>query len=99
MLIKPGLAADISSISLSLFFINLINSSAIIKGLFLLLLDKTIATFEDMSHLKLAGGISTFIPSRLSGNSIKPSLFNSLTNSLILSRYKSNMFIKYFYVN
>ena len=99
MLIKPGLATDISSISLSLFLINLINSSAIIKGLFLFILDRTIATFKEMSHLKLAGGISTLTPSRLSGNSIKPSLFNSLTNSLILSKYTSNMFIIYFYVN
>ena len=50
-------------------------------------------------QLKFAGGISTFMPSKVSGNSITLSLFNFSIISLILTRYKSNMFIIYFYVN
>ena len=56
---------------LSFFFNNpeIISASSI--GGFLLIFDKTIATLVDTSPLNLAGGISTFIPDKFSGNSNK----------------------------
>ena len=98
ILIKPGFATEMFSMSESLFLRTLTNWSAISKGDLLLIFDNTIDTFVEISHSKFCGGISTLIPFRLSGNSIKPLLFRSLIRLIIFSRYMSNMFIIYFYV-
>ena len=63
-------------------------------GDFLLIFDKNIATFVEISQSKLAGGISTLIPFKDSGKTINLSLFSFLININILSKYKSKMFIK-----
>ena len=43
-------------------------NSAISNGDLLLALDKTKATFVDISQLNFSGGISTFIPVKFSGS-------------------------------
>ena len=68
----------ISSILLSLSFIRSAICLASSSGDFLLILDKTIATFVEISPVNFAGGISTLIPDKLSGNSNKLFLWADL---------------------
>ena len=70
MFIKPGLAIVIVSINLSLSCIIGASCSASSMGDLLLILDKTIATLVEMSQLNFGGGISAFIPLKLSGTVI-----------------------------
>ena len=76
----------ISSILLSLSFIKSAICLASSIGGFLLILDKTIATFVEMSPLNFAGGISTLIPDKLSGNSNKLSLWADLITFSIFNK-------------
>ena len=64
---NPGFATDIVSISLSLFLISGASFSASSSGEVLLIFDKTIATFVEMSQSNFGGGISALIPLKLSG--------------------------------
>ena len=67
MLIKPGLTTSILSIFES-FFIKLFSiffANSI--GLILLILDKIIATFVEISESNCSGGMSTFIEFKSSG--------------------------------
>lgn len=70
ILIKPGFAIVTVSINLSLSFNIGASCSASSIGGLLLILDKTIATFVEMSQLNFCGGISAFIPLKLSGTII-----------------------------
>ena len=67
MLIKPGLTISILSILVSFFFKLLSIILANSNGLVLFSLDKTIATFVEMSESNCSGGISTFIELRSFG--------------------------------
>ena len=96
--INPGFAISIFSILLSFLKIISFNFSANLIGGSLFVLDKTIATLVDRSHLNFLGGISTFIPDKLSGNKIS---FSSLANLIlfkILFKYSSNIFILMLYI-
>ena len=55
-------------------------------GGFLFALDKNIATLDEISQSKCNGGISTLIPFKESGISIKSSSFNFVIKFLILSK-------------
>ena len=90
---KPGFTTDISSINSSFFFISSDKTLARSMGDFLFNLDKTIATFVEMSLSNFEGGISAVIPSSVSGK-IK-TLFLERSNRVffILSKYFSKIFI------
>ena len=91
--IKPGLIVVIASIDLSLSFMALLISLARSNGDLLLILDKNIAAFDEISQLNFDGGISVFIPSKSSGKIILPLLDKSKSIFLIFSKYSSNIFI------
>ena len=85
--INPGFTIDTSFIDLSSFSRLFANISANSKGGFLFIFDKTIATFVEMSQLNFSGGISVFIPSKLSGKIILPFFDKSKIIFFILSKY------------
>ena len=70
MLIKPGFATETSSIYSSKDFIFSDKILAKSKGDLLFILERTIATFVDMSQLNFSGGISALIPSKDEGKII-----------------------------
>ena len=84
---KPGFTTDISLINGSFFLSASAIVPAISKGGFLFIFDKTIPTLVERSQLNFSGGISVFIPSRLSGKVIKLSLDKSKRIFFILSKY------------
>ena len=67
--------------------------SARSNGDFLFNFERTIATFVEISLSNLAGGISEFIPFKVSGIISSPFLLRSTIIDLILSRYNSKIFI------
>ena len=84
--IKPGFATFTFSIKSSLSLIIKAKVSAKSNGFFLFILDKTIATFVEISQLNLIGGISVLIPSKLSGKVILSFLDKSNKIFFILSK-------------
>ena len=62
-------------------------------------LDRTIATFVEISQLNFAGGISAVIPSSLSGKIKLPFFDRSDKISLIFSKYSSKIFILNFHIS
>ena len=93
ILIKPGLTIVIFSIrgSFSLIIGDIFSARS--NGDFLFNFERTIATFVEISLSNLAGGISEFIPFKVSGIISSPFLLRSTIIDLILSRYNSKIFI------
>ena len=93
ILINPGLTTSAFSIILSFSTKDLDITFPRSIGDFLFAFDSTIATLVEISQSNFAGGISAFIPSKLSGKIISLFFDKELNTSLILSKYKSKIFI------